>query len=1150
MLAPRANVGTYGGATTAGMSKILRRGTTRKARRRSSFAEGHEAQRGGFDEANTREGSGGAKLPAEGSSAGSARCEQALDKVAFEGVGVDYETEPVRASEGLQDPDIRDGVEIVSSTTQGGYESVWIQYILPGMARKTPKQSREKLTSSFEGRIGRIKPSDEAYTEFPGGTALLVPESTEDLIRALRLAWAANRRVSVRSGRNVSSTEKASRAPNAKAAAGKAAGAVVSMEAFREIRVDPGSQQITVGVAATTAELASILAEKDIFLPLEGSPTQSIVSAMLCPPRSPFLRSGTGPGALRAAVVQAAVVPIRGSAGLKKRTKAKLRGLWDGSNPEVITTLTLDASAWKKSEATRWVQAWMVPYERDTFTSLCDALLTRGVHDVDLTIRATSAAFSMKLVIVRTTGCGEAARQAAEAVVRGAFERARSVVLACEQVAGPGASVAAWVTTGAGDTPEPGGVHTRFSHQTPRPFTSFQQEFLEAVDFAVGVDSLGRERAPGVEAWAELQLTPNDEVVARAHVAETKAAKPGFATEACRRLERAMPTEAPTAKTRNTPATRRATAALRDVVFFDLLSSNRAGGQVIPGFKGDVLVKSEDRRSYHQATEQYAASSYGPEVVARRMKPQILAEPEDASDVVTAVNYAAKSGLKVVARSGGHQYCGLSSGGDETLLLDMKRLRGLTFSPDDGSGPSVRVAVGPGVKLLDLSAQLRGRRAAIPHGECPLVNIGGHVQTGGIGHQLRSLGATLDWVREFKMVTWDPQSQSYQERAFTRPTSKIGAAVVDDDVFRAVLGGGPGSWGVLTEISFDLVRDDQYPTSHGYSRVYFYQRAAFWSAMNQLQQWASRVANGTLPEGVDLFLTVISGEFRLFWPSTQLRPDVLIVETMCREVDGLRDIDAVVSAVESTLSGGTVTVGKLLGRGLDGQEPLSAIADAGVRRLGAFGMPASGREFDLPYKKSLYIAMQPPTDAFCDRFVDLVDRVRQQKGLRVVFQGVVGGGKFRDNGRYTTFMQRREGLVQLVFDIFYEPGREGEAERYQTELKGLLAEYSGGADVRMFWGTFEDSGANGSQLEMARQEVQDFYYDSPKVYARLQQIKRHIDPQDIFHTAFTVQLPSADLPVNAAPTGSLKTPKLKAAPRRAPKQSAKTYRATRRRSAK
>jgi FAD/FMN-containing dehydrogenase len=67
---------------------------------------------------------------------------------------------------------------------------------------------------------------------------------------------------------------------------------------------------------------------------------------------------------------------------------------------------------------------------------------------------------------------------------------------------------------------------------------------------------------------------------------------------------------------------------------------------------------------------QYATSTYG----GAGMKPKMIAIPNHAADVVALVKYARGKQLKVVARSGGHQYCGFSSGGNSTILVSMQRL--------------------------------------------------------------------------------------------------------------------------------------------------------------------------------------------------------------------------------------------------------------------------------------------------------------------------------------------------------------------------------------------------------------------------------------------------------------------------------------------
>jgi FAD/FMN-containing dehydrogenase len=53
------------------------------------------------------------------------------------------------------------------------------------------------------------------------------------------------------------------------------------------------------------------------------------------------------------------------------------------------------------------------------------------------------------------------------------------------------------------------------------------------------------------------------------------------------------------------------------------------------------------------------------------MQPYYIAYPEDINDIKIMIDLARLLGKKIVARSGGHQYSGLSSGGDDTIVLSL-----------------------------------------------------------------------------------------------------------------------------------------------------------------------------------------------------------------------------------------------------------------------------------------------------------------------------------------------------------------------------------------------------------------------------------------------------------------------------------------------
>ncbi len=906
------------------------------------------------------------------------------------------------------------------------------------------------MRGRFAGRIAQIH---AAHTQFVGLPPVLIPETIADVQRAVTLAKAAGARVFFRSGGRVAAKD-IEPEPNA---------AVISLETLAGVKVD--LERVTVGPAATVGDVATALRNRALFLPLPDQPTMSIVSAVGPQRRSPFPRSG-GPTLLRDGVIEADVIRTGGDQASEVQT---LNGddwrALQASGEGIVTRLVIDASLWRSAGKNRWIRAWMIPYAATTFGPLCDELFGGAVPaGVDLGLRASSGAFGARVVLVRATGLERDLSEQTRFFVEEALKKTQCLVLWSEHIEGAGAALAAWVGTGPGTAREDE-VNTIVSNDhawSPGNEATFLTE----------ADALIR-----AGAWVNLLM---DTALRRTFVSEV-----------------AAPVAAPAQ-----PPVVAALAAVAPAA--SLLAPTNIGGP-IPGFGGEVFELAVDDNPYKDATgKQYAVSSLDAATIARRMRPLLVAVPHHSADVVTAVRWAAERGLKVVARSGGHQYCGLSSGGADTLLIDVGGFN--TVAP---SADRTRVTVGPGVELQVLSKKLVELNLSIPHGECPLVNLGGHVQTGGVGHQLRSLGATLDWVRSFKMVGWDANG-GWAERVFDRPDPNNPQP--GDEVFAAVLGGGPGSWGVLTEITFKTVADanPQNPPTRGYTRTYPYNRAGWAAAFDQMRVWSEREHAGSLPGGVDYFLSVISSDFELL-PDANVRPAVLLVETTALSTVHEPEIVAVVKAVESNVS----WIDKIAGKVIDlahgdanGAMNLSSIVHKGVRSTGSLGGMPGGREFGLPYKKSLYVTRDPLPAAFCEGFVDLVDRANRTRDVKVVFQGVIGGGSFQDNAVLkTTQMQHRDALVQVVFDVFYRPGHADVAEGLQDEMRALWDAHLGDETWRMFWGTYEDKGTDGAQLDMRNADTRSRYYDSPATYAALQRVKARVDPTDVFHTSFTVQLP-------------------------------------------
>jgi FAD/FMN-containing dehydrogenase len=118
-------------------------------------------------------------------------------------------------------------------------------------------------------------------------------------------------------------------------------------------------------------------------------------------------------------------------------------------------------------------------------------------------------------------------------------------------------------------------------------------------------------------------------------------------------------------------------------------------------------------------------------------RPAAVAQPLDARDLAAALRVARARDLSVRIRAGGHSYIGASTvtGG---VVLDLRRLRGITFLPD-GS-----VLAGAGLRQIELITALARRGRAVVHGSCPTVGVAGFTLGGGYGFDARRYGLACD----------------------------------------------------------------------------------------------------------------------------------------------------------------------------------------------------------------------------------------------------------------------------------------------------------------------------------------------------------------------------------------------------------------------
>ena len=182
-----------------------------------------------------------------------------------------------------------------------------------------------------------------------------------------------------------------------------------------------------------------------------------------------------------------------------------------------------------------------------------------------------------------------------------------------------------------------------------------------------------------------------------------------------------------------------------------------------------------------------ASTGYG---VARRpwnarfddVLPRAVAQPLDTPDVEAIVRWAVAHDVRLGVRSGGHSYAGLSS--TTGVLVDLSRLSSVTLEANG------RAAIGAGATLGSVYARLwaAGHRT-IPAGSCPTVGIAGLALGGGHGFASRAFGLACDNLRSVRIVTAD--GHAHDVSASSRP-----------NLFWALRGGGAGSYGIVTRLTF------------------------------------------------------------------------------------------------------------------------------------------------------------------------------------------------------------------------------------------------------------------------------------------------------------------------------------------------------------
>jgi FAD/FMN-containing dehydrogenase len=414
--------------------------------------------------------------------------------------------------------------------------------------------------------------------------------------------------------------------------------------------------------------------------------------------------------------------------------------------------------------------------------------------------------------------------------------------------------------------------------------------------------------------------------------------------------------------------------------------------------------------------------------------PDLIAFCENLDDVSQTLRWATANGKSVTIRSGGHDYEGFSLN-DGGVVVDLSRYSGIHVLTD-GKTATIRA----GTTLRDMYHGLAQWGRTLAGGTCPSVGVTGLTTGGGYGMLVRQYGLMCDRLRRVTII--DAEGRVRDSSTEERGT----------DILWACSGGGGGSFGVVTDLEFDLIESPKTVT-------YFLLKWK-WDAGTAAEVLARWMSWGTdAPRELSSGLTLQGGSGK----------SMHVIGLFLGDVGAL-------TPILDTLSKGTRTTESVV-------KPMNFI-DA----VDTFAGPYSPRQ---PWKKkSSFGAHALSADGIAEA-IHQIEAAPHRVTCVLSFDNF--GGAVNDLKPSDTAFPHRDMCYLLQYQAYWETAEQSDAAL--VWVKSAFAAIDPHTSMKSY--------RNYSDVDLA--DWQRRYFGEN--YPRLRAIKKRLDPHDLFRFPQSIELP-------------------------------------------